>query len=163
MRLAVTYLVVVLVAGACTIQERTDRVREEPPSTHRQIVQPGTTPSSPLFSAGVRSGDLIFLSGMIGAVPGVSPARLADGGIRAEARQALDNIVDVLGAAGATLDDVVKCTVFLADIDEYGAMNEVYAEYFPEDPPARSTVAGSGLALGARIEIECVAAAPAGS
>ena len=65
-------------------------------------------------------------------------------------------------AAGSSLDRVFKCTVFLADISEYEAMNEVYATVFPGDPPARSTVAGSGLALGARVEIECIATAGAG-
>ncbi len=63
----------------------------------------------------------------------------------------------MLAVAGSTLERVVKCTVFLTDIKDYAAMNAVYATYFPKDPPARSTVAGTGLALGARIEIECLA------
>ncbi len=70
----------------------------------------------------------------------------------------MDNIITVLEAVGLGLDDLVKCTVFLADISEYQAMNAVYLEYFPSDPPARSALAGSGLALGARVEIECIAA-----
>ena len=74
----------------------------------------------------------------------------------------MDNIITVLDAAGATLEDLVKCTVFLADIDDYAAMNAVYVEYFPSDPPARSAVAGGGLALGALVEIECIAAVPEG-
>src|SRR2546421_1506327 len=73
--------------------------------------------------------------------------------------QALENVKAVLAAAASSLDRVVKCTVFLVDIRDYGKMNEVYASYFPKDPPARSTVAGSGLALGARVEIECLAVA----
>jgi 2-iminobutanoate/2-iminopropanoate deaminase len=72
----------------------------------------------------------------------------------------MQNIIAVLDAAGATLLDVIKCTVFLADIDDYAAVNEAYVQYFPTDPPARSAVAGSGLALGARVEIECIAAVP---
>ena len=74
-------------------------------------------------------------------------------------RQALENINAVLASAGSSLDRAVKCTVFLMDIKDYAAMNTVYATYFPKDPPARSTVAGSGLALGARVEIECLAVA----
>jgi enamine deaminase RidA (YjgF/YER057c/UK114 family) len=66
-------------------------------------------------------------------------------------------------AAGATLDDLLKCTVFLADIDDYAAVNAVYLEYMPSPPPARSALAGSGLALGALVEIECIAAAPEGA
>jgi 2-iminobutanoate/2-iminopropanoate deaminase len=76
-----------------------------------------------------------------------------------ETRQTLENIKRVLEHAGSSMDRVVKCTVFLQDIADYAAMNEVYATFFPEDPPARSTVAGSGLALGARVEIECMAVA----
>ncbi len=109
------------------------------------------------FSSAVRVGNLLFLSGQIGNVPGTR--QLADTGIAGQTRQALENVKAVLAAAGSSLDRAVKCTVFLADIKDYAAMNAVYATYFPKDPPARSTVAGSGLALGARVEIECVAVA----
>jgi len=78
-----------------------------------------------------------------------------------ETRQTLENIKRVLEHAGSSMDRVAKCTVFLQDIADYAAMNEVYATFFPKDPPARSTVAGSGLALGARVEIECLAVAGA--
>jgi 2-iminobutanoate/2-iminopropanoate deaminase len=144
----------------CTIEPRTDRDRPETVSTRKQIIQPPDMPRLPVFSTAVRSGDLIFLSGQLGAIPGLTPPTLVEGGIEAETRQTMDNIVATLEAAGATLDDLVKCTVFLADIDDYAAMNEVYAEYFPSDPPARSALAGSGLALGALVEIECIAAVP---
>src|SRR5881409_1228058 len=90
-------------------------------------------------------------------VPGTR--QLADGGIAGQTRQVLENIKAVLVFAGSSLDRVVKCTVFLADIQDFAAMNAVYATYFPKDPPARSTVAASGLAGGARVEIECIAAA----
>lgn len=152
--------------SGCSIQERTDRNRSDDDadaaSTRRQIIQPEGVARLPVFSSAVRSGDLIFLSGSLGAVPGVSPPRLVEGGIDAETRQTMENIIVVLDAAGATLEDLVKCTVFLADIDDYAAMNAVYLEYFPVDPPARSAVAGSGLALGALVEIECIAAVPEG-
>src|SRR5205823_2218824 len=84
---------------------------------------------------------------------------LADGGIAGQTRQVLENIKAVLAFAGSSLDRAVKCTVFLADIQDFAAMNAVYATYFPKDPPARSTVAASGLAGGARVEIECIATA----
>jgi len=150
-------------AAACTIEPRTDRDPVETVSTRRQIIQPEGMPRLPVFSTAVRSGDFIFLSGQLGALPGVSPPQLIEGGVEAETRQTMDNIVATLAAAAATLDDLVKCTVFLADIGDYAAMNAVYAEYFPSDPPARSAVAGSGLALGALVEIECIAAVPEGS
>ena len=109
------------------------------------------------FSSAVRVGNMLYLSGQIGNVPGTR--QLADTGIAGQTRQALENIKGVLASAGSSLDRAVKCTVFLADIKDYAAMNTVYATYFPKDPPARSTVAGSGLALGARVEIECLAVA----
>ena len=120
----------------------------------RQVVNvPGATSGLP-FSSSVRTGNLLFLSGQIGT----TSAGLVPGGIRAEVRQTLENIRGVLEASGSSLSRVVKCTVFLADIADFAAMNEVYRSYFPQDPPARSTIAASGLVLGARVEIECIAA-----
>jgi 2-iminobutanoate/2-iminopropanoate deaminase len=122
----------------------------------RQVVPvPGMTVAGLPFSPAVRVGNMLYLSGQIGNVPGTR--QLADTGIAGQTRQAFENIKTVLQAAGSSLERVVKCTVFLADIRDYAAMNAVYATYFPKDPPARSTVAGSGLALGARVEIECLA------
>ncbi len=131
-----------LLAGAAGAQEK------------EVIRAPGAPPGLP-FSPAVRVGNLLFLSGQIGTVP--ETLQLVSGGIGPEARQTLENIRTILEHAGATLADVVKCTVFLRDIADWPAMNEVYREYFAEDPPARSAVAGSGLALGARVEIECTA------
>ena len=123
----------------------------------RQVLHsPGEVRGLPFSSAG-RVGNMLYLSGQIGNVPGTR--QLADTGIAGQTRQALENIKAVLASAGSSLDRAVKCTVFLADIKDYVAMNTVYATYFPTDPPARSTVAGSGLALGARVEIECIATA----
>jgi len=123
----------------------------------RQVLHgPGEVRGLP-FSSAVRVGNMLYLSGQIGNVPGTR--QLADTGIAGQTRQALENIKGVLASAGSSLDRAVKCTVFLADIKDYAAMNTVYATYFPKDPPARSTVAGSGLALGARVEIECLAVA----
>ncbi len=107
------------------------------------------------FSQAVRVGNLLFLSGAIGIVPGES--QLVPGGIQPETRQTMENIKVTLERHGSSLDKVVKCTVFLADISEWGQMNEVYREYFPDHKPARSALGASGLALGARTEIECIA------
>lgn len=120
------------------------------------IRMPGSLEGLP-FSTAVRVGDLLFLSGQIGTLPGTR--QLAPGGVAAETRQTLENIKAVLEFAGSSMDRVVKCTVFLLDIADYAAVNEVYATYFPVDPPARSAMAASGLALGSRVEIECVALA----
>ncbi len=108
----------------------------------------------PNASSAVRAGNLVFLSGVIGVKPGTR--ELVPGGIGNETRQALESMRTVLRASNATLDDVVKCTVFLADFAEAPAMNAVYSEFFPRRP-ARSTVQVAGLARSARVEIECVA------
>jgi reactive intermediate/imine deaminase len=118
------------------------------------IRMPGSLEGLP-FSTAVRVGDMLYLSGQVGTIPGTR--ELASGGVAGETKQTLENIKGVLEFAGSSLERVVKCTVFLKDINDYSAMNEVYASYFPGDPPARSTVAGSGLALGASVEIECMA------
>jgi 2-iminobutanoate/2-iminopropanoate deaminase len=126
-----------------------------PSGPHREVLAPSPSPL-PVFSPAVRTGNLVFLSGQIGNVPGT--LELVPGGIGPETEQTLTGIRTLLEGIGLSMADVVKCTVFLADIADYQAMNEVYARFFPEDPPARSTLAASGLALGARVEIECVAA-----
>lgn len=110
------------------------------------------------FSPGIRAGDFIFLSGALGTRPGTTV--LISDDVAEQTRQTLANLETVLRAAGASLGDVVKCTVFLVDMADYAAMNEVYAAVWPGPPPARSTVAGSGLALDAKVEIECIAYAP---
>lgn len=121
----------------------------------KQVIQiPGASVGLP-FSSAVQVGNVLYLSGQIGNVPGTR--ELADTGVAGQTRQTLENIKTVLAHAGSSLARVFKCTVFLRDINDYAAMNAVYASYFPTDPPARSTVAGSGLALGARVEIECMA------
>ncbi|MFT4606131.1 MAG: 2-iminobutanoate/2-iminopropanoate deaminase [Rhodothermales bacterium] len=108
------------------------------------------------FSEAVRVDNMLYLSGQVGNTPGAFV--LVEGGIEGETRQTMDNIVAALGRYGSSMDEVVKCTVFLADMAEWGAMNEVYRTYFPENPPARSAVGATGLALDARVEIECFAA-----
>lgn len=108
------------------------------------------------FSPAVRVGPMIYLSGQIGTTS-MSPPALVAGGIEAETRQTLENIKAVLAKNDATMDDIVKCTVMMADMREWAAMNTVYVEYFPKHKPARSAFGTSGLAIGARVEIECMA------
>lgn len=108
------------------------------------------------FSDAVRANGMLYLSGQIGNLPGTTD--LAPGGITAEARQALDNIRTILESNGSSMDRIVKCTVMLADIAEWPAFNSVYVGYFPGNKPARSAFAASGLAFGARVEVECLAA-----
>ncbi|MCZ6689104.1 MAG: RidA family protein [Planctomycetota bacterium] len=102
------------------------------------------------YSEGVRYGGLLFLAGKLGGG--------GERGIQPETRIALESIRDALERFGSSMDRVVKCSVFLADMAEWGAMNEVYSEFFPENKPARTAV-GAGLGGGARVEIECIAAA----
>lgn len=115
---------------------------------------PGTEDLGLPFSSAVQVDDTLYLSGNLGNVPGKN--ELVPGGIEAETRQTMDNIKTVLDTFGSSLDKVVKCTVFLADMQEWPAMNAVYRTYF-DNPPARSALGASGLALGARVEIECIA------
>ncbi len=107
------------------------------------------------FSKAVRVGDTLYLSGELGAKPGTMS--LVPGGIGPETKQTMDNIKATLEANGSDMNHVVKCLVMMADIKEWAAMNEVYRTYFSGRFPARSAMGASGLALGARVEIECIA------
>jgi len=100
-------------------------------------------------------GNMLFLSGKIGILPGTRT--LAEGGIEGESRQTMENIKATLERWDSSLERVVKCTVMIDDIAEWGAFNEVYVEYFPNDKPARSAFGADGLALGAAVEVECIA------
>lgn len=118
------------------------------------IAGPGMENLDLPFSSAVRVGHTLYLSGMIGNRPGT--LELAPGGIQGQTRQALENIKAVLEHAGSSMDRVVKCTVFLADMNEWQAMNDVYVTFF-RNMPARSAFGANGLALNARLEIECMA------
>ena len=107
------------------------------------------------FCEVVRYGNTLYLSGQVGNIPGT--ANLVEGGIVPETRQTMLNIKQVLEANGSSLDQVIKCTCMLADIEDWAAMSEAYVEFFPNQKPARSAFATSGLAIGARVEIECIA------
>jgi len=112
----------------------------------------------PAFSHATVAGDFIFVSGTLGTLPG--SFRLAEGGMGPQTAQTLENIKAILAAAGATLADVAKVNVYITDMGLFGEMNEAYLAFFPGDPPARITVGCSGLALGALVEIDCIARAP---
>jgi 2-iminobutanoate/2-iminopropanoate deaminase len=106
------------------------------------------------FSAAVRVGKMLYLSGQIGID---NSGKLVTGGIGAETRQAMENIRAILEQYGSSLDHVIKATVMLADMSEWSEMNKVYITFFSKHLPARSALGANGLALGARVEIECIA------
>jgi reactive intermediate/imine deaminase len=141
-------LLAALVAGAATAAE--------PPRIEHldsgKVLPKGSLP----FSEAVRVGDTLYLSGQIGVVPG--KLELVPGGMKAEAKQVLANVRTTLEAHGWSLRDVVKCTVMLADMADWPAFNEVYKATFTPPYPARSALGANGLALGARVELECIAA-----
>ena len=133
-----------------------------PGQTTKQIIgQPMIVNGQPLpLSKAVRArGDFIFISGQLPLADG---RLVGDGDIRAQARQTLDNVRAIAEAAGVTLTDIVKCTIWLTDAADFQAFNDVYREYFPTEPPARSCVISTLVVPGARVEIEAIAVLAAG-
>ncbi len=110
------------------------------------------------FSPAVRANGFLFVSGQLGSRMENGAVTLVPGGIEAETRQTLDNIKGILERNGSGMDKVVKCTVMMADMADWPKMNVIYATYFPGPKPARSALGANGLALNARVEIECMAA-----
>lgn len=145
---AIALAALALLLGGCAGNRRARPASPE-------YLTPFGAPAYP-FSPAVRVGPLLYLSGQIGTD---SANHVVAGGIEPETRRALENIRDVLARSGSSMDRVVKCTVMMADMREWPAMNAVYATYFPAHKPARSAFGTTGLALGARVEIECIAAA----
>ncbi|MEJ2262405.1 MAG: RidA family protein [Anaerolineales bacterium] len=124
--------------------------------SEKQVVRTDKAPQAiGPYSLGVRVGEMVFSAGQIGIDP--QSGEVVSGGIEAETRQALLNLQAVLEAAGASLENVVKTTVFLRDINEFGRMNDVYAEFFTAKPPARSAVQVAALPRGVAVEIEAIA------
>ena len=109
------------------------------------------------FSESVRVGNILFISGQVGVDEN---NELVEGGIAGETRQIMSNIGGALERRGLGFSDVVKCTVFLADVAEWGEFNTIYTSYFEPPYPSRSALGANGLALGARLEVECIAAYP---
>jgi 2-iminobutanoate/2-iminopropanoate deaminase len=144
---------------ALSVAVATGLVREgqPPPSAARRAIQPAKFPATGLpYSPGILVNNTLYLSGQLGRDP--ATAKLVPGGIESETRQALVNLGEVLRAAGMDYADVVSVTAFITSFDDFARFNEVYREFFKADPPARATVQVSGLNLGARIEIQMIAA-----
>lgn len=137
-------------------QEASARGAQEKAPQVEHLSSAGIFPGDLPFAEAVRVGDMLYLSGMVGVQPGT--LELVDGGVRAEGRRAMENIRLLLERYGSSMDRLARCTVFLADISEWPAFNEVYESFFHDRYPARSALGADGLALGARVEIECTAA-----
>lgn len=145
------YVLPLLLSIPAGVLESQDR----PPAV-KYITPAGAAATLP-FSPAVQVGPILYLSGQLGTD---STGKLVPGGIEAETRQTLTNIKRLLEANGSSMDRVVKCLVMLADIGEWARMNTVYVTFFPAHKPARSAFGATGLALGARTEIECIATVP---
>jgi 2-iminobutanoate/2-iminopropanoate deaminase len=141
--------------GAPRTGRRTGRNDEEDGMPREAFTSDRNAPSAGPFSPAVRGGDTIYLSGQVGQDP--ATGRLVDGGVAAQAEQALRNLAAVLEAAGKTLDDVVRVGVYLADMGDFAAMNEVYARHFAQPYPARTTIGVAALPMGAAVEIDLIA------
>jgi len=121
------------------------------------LQMPGNTGQNLPFSTAVRVDNMLYLSGVIGTDPNSATLQPMPGGTQAETRRAMEVIKEELETFGSSMDRVVKCQIFLANMDEWAAMNEVYVTFF-DTPPARSALGANGLAIGANVEIECMAA-----
>ena len=122
----------------------------------KQVVHtPKVPPARVPLSQAIKAGDWVFASGQLGL--DVATGKLVPGGIAAETRQVCENLKAILEAAGSSLENVVKVTIYMADLAELMAMNEVFSRYFPIDPPARTTFQCVALVGGARVEIEAIA------
>lgn len=127
--------------------------------SEKKIVHPENGPKAVgPYSLGVQAGHLVFTAGQVGIIP--ATGEIIDGGVEAETRQALENVKAILEAAGTSLANVVKTTVFLRDINDFNKMNAIYGPFFPENPPARSAIQVAALPRGAAVEIESVALVP---
>ena len=140
---------------ACTVEapQTTTPPPARPSIEHITMTDPWPFP----FSSAVKAGNLVFVSGQIGSRVENGAPVLVTGGFEAEARQTMENIKAILERAGSSYDRVVKCSVMLADMKDWPKFNEIYAGYFPGRKPARSAWGANGLALGARVEVECTA------
>ncbi len=130
-----------------------------PPAARHDAIATARAPAAiGPYSQAIASGDTVWVAGQLGLDP--ATGKMVEGGIEGETRRALENVRAILEAAGLALDDVVQTQVFLADLDDFQAMNAVYATFFPKAPPARATVQVAKLPRGARVEILAVAVRP---
>jgi 2-iminobutanoate/2-iminopropanoate deaminase len=128
-------------------------------SVNRDIIATKEAPAAVgPYSQAVRVGDFVYTAGQVPLVPNTT--QLVEGGVEAQTRQVMNNLAAVLAAAGTGLENVVKTTIFLTDISEFGTVNQVYGSFFGNTPPARSTVQVAALPLNAKVEIEAVAILP---
>ena len=134
-------------------------VSDTSPPTAQSAIQFLVPPDSPPypFSPAVRAGGFLFVSGQIGSKMENGAAVLVPGGIEEQTRQTMQNIKEILEKNGSSMERVVKCIVMIADMSEWPRMNTVYATFFPGPKPARSALGANGLALGAKVEVECTA------
>ena len=150
----------VLLCSACIVSAQTSAqkaaAKNQKAAPTRRVIKMDKTPQgNPVLSPAIVYGDLVFNSGQIGVNP--ATGQMAEGGFPEQAEQVLRNLAAVLEAAGSDMSQVLKTTVFLADMDDFNAMNEIYRRHFKENPPARSTVQVARLPRNARIEIEAIA------
>lgn len=143
-KLTILTLISVFLSIAC--------VKEKKPEPHKKIIHTENAPAAVgVYSQAIQAGNTLYLSGQIGLVP--ETRELAGDDLESQTHQTLQNIEAVLEAAGFSLSDVVKSQVFLDDMNDYGAFNDIYIEYFPENPPARAVVEVSRIPLDAKLEI----------
>ncbi|MEX0723374.1 MAG: Rid family detoxifying hydrolase [Gracilimonas sp.] len=143
-----TFILFLFITGfsslSCTQQDRTTSLK--------RIIQTDNAPAAVgVYSQAIQIGNMLYVSGQIGLIP--ENRQLAGDDLESQTRQTLDNIRSVLDAADFEMTDVVKAQVFLDDMDDYGAFNEIYLEYFPENPPARAVVEVSRIPMDAKVEI----------
>ncbi len=125
----------------------------------KKVIQtPKNAPPIGPYSQGIVANGFVFAAGQAGVDP--QTKKIVPGGIAAETRQTLENIKNILEAAGCTLADVVSSNVYMVNLGDFSAMNQVYGEYFKENPPARTTVGVASLPMGAAVEITCLAVLP---
>ena len=125
------------------------------PTTRTTVATENAPAAIGPYAQAISAGDLVFCSGQIPLDPATN--QLVEGGIDIQTRRVLDNLAAVLQAAGSSLDQVVKTTIFLADMDDFGTVNTIYGEYFASEPPARATVQVARLPRDVRVEIEAIA------
>ncbi len=149
-----------LIMGCTESSEHSEKMdgQEHASSTEITFLNGANSLPGAPFSNAVQVGNLLFLSGQIGVIPGTR--EFPEGGFEAQAHQMMNNVKNTVEEFGSSMDRVVKCLVMIDDMSRWGEFNEIYVQYFPGDKPARSAFGADGLALGAHFELECIAVMP---